>query len=354
MKASISEVVFGQLADGSTVKKYRLRNEKGTEALFCNLGAAWIGFQRTNDPESLVLGCEDLDSFQSQHAFLGATIGRFANRIGHGRFPLDGKTIEVDANLPPHHLHGGKDGFSKKIWDSHIELKDSKIPTLTFTYLSPAGESGFPATLETTVIITLTDDDCVRFEYNAQADAATIINLTNHVYFNLNGQHSGSLQHHEFNIASETFLEADSDALPTGNTLNVENTALDFTDWKAAYSELTNITDPLVKRADGFDHCYCFEDDGNLKTIASARSLNSRTQLACRTDLPGMQFYTGNFLGGTPNGGETRFQTHGAFCFEPGFWPDSPNHEQFPDCRIDEHKPFRAIIEYSFKQMEEE
>jgi aldose 1-epimerase len=354
MKASISEVVFGQLDDGRTVKKYRLRNAKGTEAVFCNLGAAWIGFQREQDNDSLVLGCEDLESFQSQRAFLGATVGRFANRIGHGRFELDGNTLEVDVNLAPHHLHGGTDGFSGKIWDSHIELVNNQTPTLTFTYFSPAGESGFPANLETKVIITLTEDDTVSLKYLATADEATVINLTNHAYFNLDGQYTGALQHHEFKIDSDAFLEADSDALPTGKLLKVANTALDFTKFKPVFTQLQEMTDPLVKRAGGFDHCYCFDFNTGLQVVAKARSQSSRTQLECSTDLPGMQFYTGNFLGGTPNGTNQHFTTHGAFCFEPGFWPDSPNHTHFPDCRIDADKPFSAIIEYSFKQMEEE
>jgi len=352
MKASISEVVFGKLDDGSVIKQFKLRNARGSIATFLNLGASWVGFQREADKESLVLGCTSAEAFANQHAFLGSTVGRWANRIGHGRLALNGQMIQLEINLPPHHLHGGNSGFSHQIWQSNIQLVDDKTPTLTFTYFSPDGEGGFPGNVSTTVTITLTDDDTVNFQYHATTDADTVLNITNHSYFNLAGQSEGNLKNHEFKIESQTYLDADETALPTGTLLSTQNTVLNFTDWVNAYQNLTPMTDEVLVRAGGYDHCYCFENDRKLKVLATARHLATNTELTCRSNLPGMQFYTSNFLGGTPVGNGTHYQTHGAFCFEPGLWPDSPNHSHFPESVISPEQEFSAIIEYSFKSLE--
>lgn len=352
MKASISELVFGQLADGSTVKKYVLRNAKGTVATFSNLGASWLRFQRVGDEQSLVLGCETAEALIKQKAFLGATVGRFANRIKNGQFSLNGQLHQVDVNLPPHHLHGGVDGFSQKIWHSNIQLVDDAIPTLTFSYDSPDGEAGFPANVLTTVKITLTEQDSVRFEYSATADAATVFNLTNHSYFNLAGQLSGSLASHEFKIESDQFLVADELTLPNGEISPTDEIEFDFSQWQSAQQHLEPITNERLKKAGGYDHCYCYADDQQLKLLASARSTQHNVQMNCYSDLPGMQFYTANFLGGTPYNADVKYQSHSSFCFEPGFWPDSPNQAHFPDCTIDPQTPYSAIIEFSFQPLD--
>jgi aldose 1-epimerase len=352
MKASISEVVFGQLADGSEVKKFTLRNSKGTLATFTNYGAAWIGFKRIQDASSLVLGCETLDAFVNQKAFLGSTVGRYANRIKNGKFELNGKTIQVDVNAPPHHLHGGKDGFSHKIWDSRIQLVDDVEPTLTLKYHSADGEAGFPGNVNTTVTVVLTDDDRVQFNYHATTDQPTILNLTNHVYFNLNGQTSGSLKDHEFKLESTQFLDADEDAIPNGQIVDAGQTVFDLSDWTEIAEHLANMTNARMVRAGGYDHCFCYENDKQLKLLASAKSKTNNVHLECFSTLPGMQFYSGNFLGGTPLNDQDRYQTHGAFCLEPGYWTDSPNQSHFPDCTIDPDNGYSAIIEYSFKAMD--
>lgn len=348
MTAGISAAVFGTLDNGSEVKLYRLRNARGTVATFCSLGASWVGFQRTSDSTSLVLGCETLEAFASQRAYLGATVGRYANRIGHGQAFINEQKVQLDVNLDPHHLHGGFEGFSAKVWDSHIQLSDTQTPTLTFKYTSPDGEAGYPGTLHVTVVITLGEDDSVRFEYHATTDKPTVVNLTNHTYFNLNGSQAGSLINHEFKLHSHEFLDADSSALPNGDIVNASDTGLDFSTWQSAYKRLNPIEDERIQRAAGFDHCFCYPQDGQLRMVAEARSQQTSTLLQCLTTLPGMQFYSGNFLGGTPINDTDRYESHGAFCFEPGYWPDSPNHAHFPNCVVDESNPYSAIIEYSF------
>ena len=184
MTATIAEKVLETLASGEQIKQYNLVNKRGTVARFLNLGASWVGFQRPEDEESLVLGCDDLDCFKGQIAYLGATVGRYANRIGYGKFKIQDAEHQLTVNLPPHHLHGGKHGLSSKIWASHIVLDDG-IPTLTFTCQSPDGEEGFPGNADFKVVIRLLDNDEVRFEYFGEVDQPSIINLTNHAYFNL-------------------------------------------------------------------------------------------------------------------------------------------------------------------------
>lgn len=349
MTASISEFVFGHLDNDTVVKRYTLQNSRGTRAEFTNLGAAWIGFQRPEDQQSLVLGCDTLDAFLHQQAYFGATVGRFANRIGQGRFDMDGQHFQLDINAPPNHLHGGSDGLSSKVWSSHITLKDDTVPTLTFRCHSADGESGYPANVTVEVVITLSDDDSVRFEYRAESDARTLLNLTNHTYFNLSGDTAGNLQGQEIRIDGERFLEADDNTLPTGDIVSMAGTGLDFRQWTDIAQRLETSDDPRLDRAAGIDHCFCFEQDRKFRRLASVRSTTRNLQLECHANLPGMQFYTGNFLEGTPKNDDTQYAKHGAFCLEPGFWPDSPNHPHFPDCFIDEKSPYSAIIEYTFE-----
>ncbi|WP_320825099.1 aldose epimerase family protein [Reinekea sp.] len=348
MTAGISEVLFGTLADGRVIKQYRLRNKAGAEATFTNLGAAWTGFTCTDGEPSLVLGCDTLSALIAQRAYLGSTLGRFANRIGQGRFPLEGRTVELDINLSPHHIHGGELGFSGQVWDSRIGLADATRPTLIFSHHSADGTAGYPGNVDVQVTISLTEDNRVRFQYSAQTDRSTILNLSNHAYFNLNGRLAGSLTEHEFQIPASQFLETAEDSLPTGAIVDVLDTALDLQQWRAIEDAISRLSDDRLRRAGGFDHCFCFTDDHHLKLMASARSNQTGRTLTCHSTLPGLQFYSGNFLGGTLFNQTDRYQRHGAFCFEPGYWPDAPNQPHFPSCVFDQHTGYSAIIDYAF------
>lgn len=348
MTAGISEVEIGSLPNGKIIKKYCLRNESGAQASFLNLGASWIEFKLAKDEPSLVLGCTTLDAFADQQAYLGATVGRYANRIKNGQFMLNGEKIQLDKNQASHHLHGGNQGISFKVWDSHIELKDDKTPTLTFHCQSEDGESGFPGNVDITLTITLTETNDVQFKYSATTDKPTILNLTNHAYFNLDGSKFGNLNNHQFKLNSTTFLDIDASGIPTGLLIDACDSAMNLTEWQNIKTELSELTEPHLALCEGYDHCYCFKNDHKLKTMASAQSPHSGRKLICKSNLPGMQFYTANFLQGTPVGDGDSYRRHGAFCFEPGFWTDSPNHAHFPDCTIDPDNSYSAIIEYSF------
>ena len=182
--------------------------------------------------------------------------------------------------------------------------------------------------------------------------------MTNHAYFNLDGSNFASLENHEFTIPADTYLVPDEHTVPTGEIACVENTIMDFRSSKNIYNDLTHLTNTAISGTQGFDHCFCYdnkqngfkkEKSGKLLVLAGARSTLNNLELICSSTLPGMQFYTGNFLGGTPINSNERYETHGAFCFEPGYWPDSPNQDHFPDCIFDVQRPYNAKIQYWFK-----
>ena len=346
----IAEETLGQLADGRTVKTFILGNDAGARARFTNLGAAFIGFTLGEDePTDLVLGCDTLQALREQSANLGATVGRFANRIGHGKTTLDGQPLELEINTAHHHLHGGPQGFGHQLWDSHITLADD-VPTLTFRYCSPDGEAGYPGELNIEQIIRLLPDNTVEMTYTATTTRPTLVNLTNHAYFNLAGATRGSLAGHDFRIHSAYYTEADETALPTGRVLPVADSNLDLREWTEVVDRLVALDDPILKRAGGYDHNYVFGRDNRAEPVlmGEARHTESGRWLKCSSTLPGLQFYTGNFLEGTPRNDRERYERHGAFCFEPGYWPDSPNHADFPDCVVRPGTPYRATIRYQF------
>lgn len=351
----IAEETLGQLEDGRAVIAYTLRNEAGAEARFVNLGAAFIGFSLPWQEErlDLVLGCDTLDALLEQRATLGATIGRMANRIAHGRTTLDGQPLQLEINGPPHHLHGGSAGFSQQLWDSHIALED-EVPTLTLRYRSPDGEGGYPGTVTVEQKVRLLADHSLVIDYRAETDQPTLLNLTNHAYFNLGGALAGELKNHEFRVHAERYTEADETTLPTGQVLPVEDSVLDLRDWTDVSPRLAALDDPILLRADGYDHNYVFADAPAREPRLQAEARNNVTGfwLKCYSDQPGLQFYTGNFLGGTPKNDTERYLRHGAFCLEPGLWPDSPNHDDFPDAVVRPDTPYRATIRYQFGQGE--
>lgn len=348
-----SEESIGILSDGRTVKAFTLRNKNGSEARFYNLGAAFVGFRLPDmaDTGNLVLGCDTLDAFIAQNANFGATIGRYANRIGHGKTRVNGEALELECNNGGHHLHGGSNGFGHLIWDSRINLQSDE-PSLTFTLTSPDGDAGYPGELTITQRIRLTDDDEVVIDYEANTTRTTLVNLTNHAYFNLAGAAAGTLKDHEFRVHSDTVTDIDATLLPTGELVKVDNTALDLRNWRPIDQALASLDDPSLARAGGYDHNYVFGTtmEGPLTLMAEARHVPSGRWLRCSSTLPGVQFYSGGFLGGTPKNDKETYQRHGAFCMEPGAWPDSPNHDHFPDCTLAPEQTYRATLVFGFGQ----
>lgn len=348
-----AEDIIGHLNDGSAVKAYTLRNRNGSEACFVNLGAAFVGFRLADmaATDSLVLGCDTLAAFQAQNANFGATVGRYANRIGFGKTTVDGIDLTLECNNGGHHLHGGSQGFGKRLWEGQINLVDGE-PSLTFNLISPAGDAGYPGELTITQHIRLTDNDEIVIDYEASTTETTLVNLTNHAYFNLAGDTAGSLANHDFRIHSGTVTDIDTTILPTGELIPVADTPLDLRDWRAIDQVLQRLDDPSLARAGGYDHNYVFGTDMNLPLAlqAEVRHTPSGRWLQCSSTLPGVQFYSGGFLGDTPKNSQENYQRHGAFCLEPGAWPDSPNHDHFPDCTLTPENTYRATIVYRFGQ----
>jgi aldose 1-epimerase len=348
-----AEENIGQISDGQTIKAFTLRNKNGSEARFYNLGAAFVGFRLPGMPvnDSLVLGCDTLDAFIAQKANFGATVGRYANRIGFGKTRIDGAELTLECNSGPHHLHGGSNGFGQRIWEGRIELQGNE-PTLTFSLTSPDGDAGYPGELTITQRIRLTDNDEVVIDYEASTTETTLVNLTNHAYFNLAGTDSGTLKDHEFRVHSDTVTDIDDTILPTGELIPVADTQLDLRNWRTIEQSLEQLDDPNLARAGGYDHNYVFGHDMTLPLAlqAEARHRPTGRWMRCSSTLPGLQFYSGGFLGGTPKNDRDSYERFGAFCMEPGTWPDSPNHDHFPDCTLTPQQTYRASIVYRFGQ----
>ena len=345
---SITQEPFGTLPDGRTVQRYTLTNRRGTTASFVDYGAAWMTFQRPDDAESLVLGCDTIEALTTQSAFLGSTVGRYANRIAGGRCTIDGQPVQLDCNEGDNHLHGGHDNFTHKIWTAELSETDAGCPQLTFRVRSDDGENGFPGNVEASATIVLTDDDEVHFDYQAHTDAPTVFAMTNHVYFNLDGRTQGHLANHEFRIGAEQFVDVDKTAIPTGELIGVKGTEFNLQSWTSIADTLSALPTDRLARAGGFDHCFCYPDDGELRELGSALSAQAGVMLTCLSDQPGLQFYSGHFLGGTPYADGAAYETFGAFCMEPGAWPDSPNQPAFPSATLAPGETYHSRIVYAF------
>ena len=321
------------------------------EVALTNYGARIVSLivpNKAGNPVDVVLGFKSIaDYLTADEIYHGATIGRFANRIKSGSFELHGKTYHVEPNNGPNALHGGKNGFHNQIWDRRINNPNA----VTFYYSSPDGEEGFPGNLNVSVSYVLTDDNELKINYRAQSDADTHINLTNHAYFNLNGEGSGDVLHHLIQIHADEFLPIDSLHLPIGQRAPVTDTPFDFRHPRALGSEIEQHTEQLIN-GEGYDHTYVIRESiaPEPTKVASALAPESGIQLSVYTTEPGVQFYTGNALSGKDKGksGQPYAKRH-AFCFETQHFPDSPNQASFPSTLLAAGKTYTSQTIYRFK-----
>ncbi len=308
-----------------------LRNKQGMEVGLTDYGARITRIEvpdKNGKATDVVLGFDSrkayLEAYEQYH---GATIGRFANRIAGGTFTLDGQPYHIRPNNGKNALHGGKGGFHARIW----EVKNVETGQAEFYYRSLDGEEGFPGNLSVWVTYTLSDDNELRITFRANTDAPTVINLTNHAYFNLNGEGSGSILDHLLYIQADSFLPIDADQIPTGELRAVGSTPFDFREPRSIKSGI-QIPDEQLIIGHGYDHCYILpagRDEDHA--IASAWSAQTGIRLEVFTTEPGVQFYTGNFLNGKDLGKSGRpYERQGAFCLETQHFPDSPNQTSFP------------------------
>lgn len=329
---------FGRLSNGREATLYTLEAE-GLSAAVCDYGATLVSFSRATASgarRELVLGLDSAKDYERQDAYLGATVGRYANRIAGARFSLDGKEHRLSVNDGPNCLHGGADGFSRRVWKAEPGLEGG-YPALFLALESPAGDQGFPGVVSVAVSYVLSGD-ALRIGFRADTDEPTPFGMTNHAYWNLAG--SGDILSHELSINASRYLPVDDRLIPlTGAPAPVAGTPFDFRRAKPVGRDLI--------AAGGYDHCYALEGaDGGLGLAATLSEPDSGVRLEVWTDLPGLQCYSGNFLGIEGGRAGARYGRHGGLCLEPEAFPDSPNRPDYPACVLYPGRPYRASIEY--------
>ena len=292
----------------------------------------------------VVLGFDDVAGYESHDAYFGATIGRFANRIKTGRFMMGGQEVRLNLNNGKCHLHGGFKGFDKKVFSGEVQGD-----ALVLTCQSPDMEENYPGSLNLGVSYTLTDDNRLKTSYVADADQDTIINITNHSYFNLNGQ-QGDILSHKLKVYSDEFLEFDPEGLVTGGILKTKDTPLDFSDFREVGSGAQSSW-PQISSVLGIDHAFILdaENKKKLRPAATLQSPDGRCALTVQTDMPACHVYSGNYLAGKFTGKQgVCYQKNAGICFEPEYYPDAPLHQSFPSAVLRKGDTYRHTIEYQF------
>ncbi|MBI3649720.1 MAG: galactose mutarotase [Acidobacteria bacterium] len=345
----IQKAAFGNTADGQAVDLYTLTNATGIEAKITNYGGIVVALKvpdRQGKLEDVVLGYDNLAGYLTRTPYFGALIGRYGNRIAKGRFTLNGHDYKLAHNDGENHLHGGRKGFDKVVWQA-VESQGENGAALKLSYLSQDGEEGYPGNLAVTVIYTLTHENELKIDYAATTDQATVINLTNHSYFNLAGR--GSILNHELRLNAERFTPVTVGLIPTGEVRSVKRTPMDFTQPTPIGARLDESYEQLIL-ARGYDHNWVLNlSSARLRFAASVAEPTSGRVLEVFTEEPGVQFYTGNFLDGsiTGKGGEVYQQRYG-FCLETQHFPDSPNHPEFPTTVLNPGQRYATTTVYKF------
>lgn len=340
---------FGQTRNGEPVELYTLTNSNGVETSITNYGGRVVTLKvpdRAGKFADVVLGFDSLDPYLGNSPYFGALIGRYGNRIGKARFTLDGKEYKLAANNGPNALHGGVVGFDKVLWKG--EEGTGEEPSLKLTYLSKDGEEGYPGNLSVTVVYTLTDRNELRIDYEAATDQDTVLNLTNHSYFNLAGEGVGDILGQEIMINADRFTPIDSGLIPTGELKPVKGTPFDFTKSTAIGARI-NDRDQQIQFGKGYDHNFVLNGGGGLTLAARVVEPHSGRIMEVLTTQPGVQFYTGNFLDGSVKGkGGKAYPYRSAFCLETQHFPDSPNKPGFPSVVLKPGEKFTSTTVYRF------
>jgi len=353
-KVQVSE--FGKTKDGATVYRYVLTNKKNIEAVVISYGASLVQLKipdRNGKIADVVLGYDDLDGYEQDKAYLGATVGRYANRIAGGQFVLDGTTFHIPKNNGANSLHGGIRGFNKKVWTG-VDRSRPDAQIIEFTYNSPDGEEGFPGTMKVTVTYTLPADKSeLRIDYSATTDKDTVLNLTNHSYFNLTGDATQEIVNHEVLLRAEAFTPVNSALIPTGEVRPVAGTPFDFTKSTVIAARINEDNEQL-KFGMGYDLNWVLEKKGTgVQLAAQAFEPTSGRVLEVLTTEPGIQFYTGNSLDGTARGkGGQIYARRTAFCLETQHYPDSPNQPTFPTTELKPGQTYQSttILRFSTRK----
>lgn len=339
----INKDFFGKNESGKDIYSFTLANSNGLTAKFINKGATLVSLEvpdKNGEKRDIVLGYDALQKYYQDGAYLGCVVGRYANRICKGKFNLHGKEYQLNINNNGNHLHGGNEGFNAKLWEAET-FQNNQETGIIFSYTSPDGEENYPGNLNCKVVYTLTDDNELKIHYEAETDQLTIVNLTNHSYFNLEGHNSGQVLNHVVTINSDSITTVDSTAIPTGEIKDIKKTAFDFTSPKAIGEQIDEVPG-------GYDHNFVLDNGGEIKQAALVYAPGSGIQMETFTDQPGMQFYTGNFLEGIKGKNGAEYNPQSGFCLETQKFPDSPNHENFPSCSLKPGQKYEHNTIYKF------
>lgn len=349
--------LFGTMADGRIVEQYTLKNSNGVSAAFITLGGIWLSMivpDQKGNLEDVLLGYDSIEKCLTYPAHLGEIVGRNANRIGGAQFMLNGSKYLLEANNGENNLHSGSDYYRNRIWDAEIE--ESSLGTkLSFSLDSPDQDQGYPGNANVTVSYTLTPDNSLVIDYYMVADQDTIANMTNHAYFNLAGHQSGTAVNQMIWIDADTFTYADKSSIPTGEIRTVKGTPMDFTTPKAIKKDIDADYDQL-KWAGGFDHNWVLNHpQDELSLCAKAIDPDSKRVMEVYTDLPGIQFYTGNSLSGEYEGKQgVKYGPRSGYCFETQYFPDAINQKDFPSPVLKAGEEYRTTTIYKFLCLEAE
>lgn len=353
---SIEKTDFGTTPDGEKVFSYKLKNENGVEVNIITYGGIITSLKTPNKDgisEDIVLGYNSLNQYIESNPYFGAIIGRYGNRIAKGKFSIDGTEYTLAANDGENHLHGGLKGFDKVVWNA-TEETTPETGSLKMTYLSKDMEEGYPGNLEVTVIYTLTNDNILDVTYEATTDKTTVVNLTQHSYFNLSGDFSKTILDHKLEINADKYLPVDATLIPTGELASVEGTPFDFTTPKIIGKDIEVANDQL-KKGLGFDHCWVLNDQPKgMRHAATAYDATSGRVLEIKTTEPAIQFYSGNFLDGTlPSKNNGTYAQRSGFCLETQHYPDSPNQNDFPSTLLKPGEIYKSQTSFKFSVKKE-
>ena len=340
---------FQTVINGDSTDLFVLTNANGMEVTITNFGGIIVSIMvpdRYGVMHDVAQGFDNIYDYVNIPNNFGATIGRFANRIAHGRFTIDGVEFQLPLNDNGHTLHGGPGGFNTRVFE--VVRADSR--SITMTYLSPDGEEGFPGNLFVAVTMTLTDDNAIDIKYEAVTDKPTVINLTNHSYFNLNGDHNTTIENHRLFINADRFTPVDATLIPTGELALVEGTPMDFRTFHTIGDRIDDFDFEQLQFGIGYDHNWVLNTDGDITQVAATLySPVTGIQLDVFTNEPGIQVYTGNFLDGTVVGRNgVAYPKRSSICLETQHFPDSPNHPHFPSTLLLPGEVFTSRCIYKF------
>ncbi|MBN2475496.1 MAG: galactose mutarotase [Pirellulales bacterium] len=337
---------IGTTSDATEVDQYTLTNDRGMKVTIMTFGATITSVEvpdRDGKRENVTLYCDSLDNYLAGDSpYFGCVVGRYANRIAKGKFTLNGTEYTLATNDGANHLHGGTKGFDKQVWKAEPITGDDVVG-VTFSLESPDGDEGYPGKLSATVTYTLNNDNTLALSYTAEADKPTVVNLTNHAYWNLAGAGKGDILKHELTLNADHFLPVDDGLIPLGQLQPVKDTPMDFTQPAAIGSRIDQVEG-------GYDHCYVLNKAEGEELPLAARAVDpgSGRVMEIYTSQPAIQFYTGNFLDGTLQAGGVAYQEHHAFCLETQHYPDSPNQDEFPSTVLRPGQTYEQVTVHKF------